>query len=957
MNLTATGLITLASALPGIASDVSIVGPGAESLAVSGNGAYQVFRVQAGVTAAIAGLSIENGHSDADGGAIENLGNLSMTGCAVSTSSADGNGGGIDNQASGTVTLIDCAVTGNSATGNGGGVENAGTFSPVDTSVAGNSAQNGGGIDNSGILTAINGTVAKNSAANNGGGIANSTGAIAALGNTIVADNTLTGGGAGPDFLGIATGDQGNNLIGDTSGGSGFVGSDLINVNAVLAPLGSYGGPTKTVALLPGSPAISAGSNALVAAGTETDQRGTGFARIVNGKVDIGDFESQGFTIAVTGGDLQSTTVGAAFAQPLEVTVASPSGEPVEGGVVTFTAPSSGSSATFPGGGRTGTATVDASGIASTVATANTISGGEYNVVAASNGATGTDLNFALTNLAGAPYRLVIHTQPSPTATAGSPFAVQPVIYLEDAFGNLEAGDSTTQITASLPGFGHGPLEGTTVVMVSNGIASFTDLADNTAETIAVMFSSGIIRGATSEPVSIAPAAASQLIIERQPSATATLRQPFMIQPVIYVADRFGNLESEDDATRVTASLSAGTGPLLGTTSVTVSGGIAVFSNLAGGGIETLALRFTSVPALNEAVSSSVVVSPAPAYQLVLHTAPSTSATAGQEFISQPVIYVEDQYGNLVTGAMPIQVTASLRVGTGPLVGTTTVNAHGGIATFSGLADDKAESIVLIFTSPSLVKAQADRTTVSPAAASRLSVSAPASATLGKPFSITVTAFDPYNNVATGYRGAVTFMSTDRQASLPAKFTFGSSDNGSHTFGNGVTLRTNGLQMITARDIGNSSITGSARVQAGGASSSTSLAFAGASAGLTDFSKMVKLRGGRAIAVSSRAIGRAPRSGASGCGAGSCARSAEGQAVSWRPGQGWTRVTGQSVRISHRTGTITAPARAVGTSVSGARGTTTLTIAGRGGRERERALTVPDTFSGGCCAFLHWRGA
>ena len=42
----------------------------------------------------------------------------------------------------------------------------------------------------------------------------------------------------------------------------------------------------------------------------------------------------------------------------------------------------------------------------------------------------------------------MIQTQPSPTATAGQPFATQPVIYEEDQYGNLETGDNSTVVTA-----------------------------------------------------------------------------------------------------------------------------------------------------------------------------------------------------------------------------------------------------------------------------------------------------------------------------------------------------------------------------------------------------------------------------------------------------------------------------------------------------------------------------
>ena len=84
---------------------------------------------------------------------------------------------------------------------------------------------------------------------------------------------------------------RGHNLIGNTDGSSGWVGTDLLNVDPKLGPLQDNGGPTLTMALLPGSPAIDAGSNDLIPPGVLYDQRGPGFQRIVNGTVDIGAYE------------------------------------------------------------------------------------------------------------------------------------------------------------------------------------------------------------------------------------------------------------------------------------------------------------------------------------------------------------------------------------------------------------------------------------------------------------------------------------------------------------------------------------------------------------------------------------------------------------------------------------------------------------------------------------------
>ena len=86
-------------------------------------------------------------------------------------------------------------------------------------------------------------------------------------------------------------------LIQDASGAtiddSLYPGSTITGVDPVFGPLADNGGPTQTMALLPGSPAIDAGSNALIPRGVTTDQRGPGIARIFNGTVDIGAYEVQ----------------------------------------------------------------------------------------------------------------------------------------------------------------------------------------------------------------------------------------------------------------------------------------------------------------------------------------------------------------------------------------------------------------------------------------------------------------------------------------------------------------------------------------------------------------------------------------------------------------------------------------------------------------------------------------
>src|SRR5262249_46296405 len=101
--------------------------------------------------------------------------------------------------------------------------------------------------------------------------------------------------------------------------------------------------------------------------------------------------------------------------------------------------------------------------------------------------------------------------------------------------------------------------------------------------------------------------------------------------------------------------------------------------------------------------------------------------------------------------------------------------------------------------------------TVNPAAASQLAVYTDAADpdVAGSVFNIVVAALDPYENVATGYRGPVTLSSADPYgASLPADYTFQADDQGQAYFGGVTALYTAGTWDVTATDI-SSGITGS----------------------------------------------------------------------------------------------------------------------------------------------------
>ena len=102
--------------------------------------------------------------------------------------------------------------------------------------------------------------------------------------------------------------------------------------------------------------------------------------------------------------------------------------------------------------------------------------------------------------------------------------------------------------------------------------------------------------------------------------------------------------------------------------------------------------------------------------------------------------------------------------------------------------------------------------TVTPAAgpATHFVLSAPSNTTTGLPFTVTVTARDALDQVATGYAGTVQFGSSDGSAVLPSSYTFGPADAGVHSFPYAFRLNAAGSQSITATDTSNATITGSA---------------------------------------------------------------------------------------------------------------------------------------------------
>jgi uncharacterized repeat protein (TIGR01451 family) len=255
---------------------------------VSGNSA----RSDVSFSTAVGGISI---------GGFTGPASLTLTGSTVTGNSArapsDAFGGLIASAPGAHLTATNSTVSGNSASATGG----PGAFSSAV-----------GGISNSGgSLSLISVTLAGNGVSEpNGGFLPPVAGVANFFGGTLTAQNTLVAGqSGGPNCYGLAAGsDGGYNLDDGASCGFSTANNSLSNTDPLLDPAGlqNNGGPTQTIALQPGSPAIDLIPTAVNGCGTtiSTDQRGV--SRPQGPGCDIGAFE-----LVPVGADLAVTKSGA----------------------------------------------------------------------------------------------------------------------------------------------------------------------------------------------------------------------------------------------------------------------------------------------------------------------------------------------------------------------------------------------------------------------------------------------------------------------------------------------------------------------------------------------------------------------------------------------------------------------------------------------------------------------
>ncbi|NBT63883.1 MAG: hypothetical protein EBT02_19175, partial [Planctomycetia bacterium] len=288
------------------------------------------------------------------------------------------------------------------------------------------------------------------------------------------------------------------------------------------------------------------------------------------------------------------------------------------------------------------------------------------------------------------------------TAAAGSAsglaFTTQPIITIKDAFGNTVT-NSTASVTMTVSG--NGTTVGTVTAVAVAGVATFAGVGiSGTAGTsYTLTFTSGSLATAT-QTITPTFGLATRATLTTSANGSAS-GSAFTTQPIITIKDTFGNIVTSSSAS-VTMTVS-GNGTTVGTTTVNASNGIATFSDvgISGTAGTSYTLTFTSG---SFTTTQSITPTFGLATLAILSTAAAGSAS-GSVFTTQPIITIKDAFGNTVTNSTAsVTMTVS---GNGTTVGTATVNAINGIATFTnvGINATAGTAYTLTFASGSLATA------------------------------------------------------------------------------------------------------------------------------------------------------------------------------------------------------------------------------------------------------------
>ncbi len=326
---------------------------------------------------------------------------------------------------------------------------------------------------------------------------------------------------------------------------------------------------------------------------------------------------------------------------------------------------------------------------------------------------------------------------PGPASTATSTVTANPTSIVAN-------GLTTSAITVQLKdAFGNNLIASGGTVGVSANLGTISSTTDNANGTYSATLTSGIVAGPStvSAILNSSPVTSTATVtLTAGPLAKFAVTMTGGSTPLSAVAKTAGVIFQ----TRVTAQDANGNTVTSYTGTVTLSS--TAFSGTvpavitANGLVDnvnitpTIAGSSKTISATNGTIttspaSSTFTVNPGAAKKAVVTQEPSSTAVAGQAFVTQPWVSLEDSLGNVISTDNGTTVTAAAIGGTGTLGGTVTATTSAGVAKFTNLSYPKSETIRIRFTAGSLLADTSNTIVVSSGGASKVVVTREPSAT------------------------------------------------------------------------------------------------------------------------------------------------------------------------------------------------------------------------------------
>jgi hypothetical protein len=368
---------------------------------------------------------------------------------------------------------------------------------------------------------------------------------------------------------------------------------------------------------------------------------------------------------------------------------------------------------------------------------------------------------------------------------AGTPGTV--TVTALDAFGNIATGYSGTVHFTSTDGHAVLPANMT----LTNGVGSFSETFEtvgNQTITATDTVSAGIT--GTSNPETVAPGPATHFTVSIPANGTAGTAGSVTVTAL----DAGNNIVTGYSGT---VHFTSTDGQAVLPADVTLTNGVGTFSEtLDTAGSQTITATDTVHSTITGTSNAETITAGAVTHFAVAIPANGTAGSAGSGTVT-----ALDAFNNVVTGySGTVHFTSTDAAAVLPADMTLT----NGIATFSETFDSAgSQTITATDTAHGAITGTSNTETVKGGAATHFVVTIPANGRADVPGTVTVTALDAHNNIATGYSGTVHFTSTDGHAVLPSNMTL---TNGTGTFSE--TFGTAGSQTITATDTVSAAITG-----------------------------------------------------------------------------------------------------------------------------------------------------